>query len=86
MFSINWAKRAVRQWLKIPKTDRNRITAEVAKLKSFPHTPNIRALVNHEFGYRLRVGQYRIIFDVHSVIRIIEIQEVKKRDDSTYRT
>jgi mRNA interferase RelE/StbE len=84
MFSINWAKKAVRQWLKIPATDQRRIAAEVDKLKWFPAASNVKALTNHQFGYRLRVGQYRILFDVQSAVRIIEIQEVKKRDGSTY--
>ncbi|MFF7396631.1 type II toxin-antitoxin system RelE/ParE family toxin [Achromobacter sp. NPDC008082] len=84
MFSINWAKKAVKQWLRLPTTDRLRIAAEISTLERFPEASNIRALTNHQFGYRLRVGQYRVLFDVRSEIRIIDIQEVKKRDDSTY--
>ncbi|MEN5164849.1 type II toxin-antitoxin system RelE/ParE family toxin [Achromobacter kerstersii] len=84
MFCINWAKKAVKQWLRLPTNDRLRVATEISKLERFPEASNIRALVNHQFGYRLRVGQYRVLFDVRSDIRIIDIQEVKKRDDSTY--
>ncbi|MNK94181.1 hypothetical protein D3C87_1143740 [compost metagenome] len=84
MFSINWAKKAVKQWLRVPAADQRRIAAEVGKLKLFPSASNVKALTNHQFGYRLRVGQYRILFDVRSTVRIVEIQEVKKRDGSTY--
>jgi mRNA-degrading endonuclease RelE of RelBE toxin-antitoxin system len=41
-------------------------------------------LRNHRYGYRLRVGRYRVLFDHVDVIRIIKIQEVKKRDERTY--
>ncbi|HEY9317286.1 mRNA-degrading endonuclease RelE of RelBE toxin-antitoxin system [Achromobacter deleyi] len=83
-FSINWARKAVKQWLKFPTADRIRITAEITRLQLFPALSNIKALSNHEFGYRLRVGQYRVLFDVRTEIRIIDIQEVRKRDDNTY--
>jgi mRNA-degrading endonuclease RelE of RelBE toxin-antitoxin system len=32
----------------------------------------------------MRVGNWRILFDVEDRIRIIMIQEVKKRDERTY--
>jgi mRNA-degrading endonuclease RelE of RelBE toxin-antitoxin system len=32
----------------------------------------------------MRVGDWRILFDVQDRIRIIMIQEVKKRDERTY--
>jgi mRNA interferase RelE/StbE len=44
----------------------------------------VKALTGHECGYRMRVGDWRILFDVQDRIRIIMIQEVKKRDERTY--
>ena len=41
-------------------------------------------LVNHRNEYRLRVGRYRVLFDVHTEITIISIEEVRKRDERTY--
>lgn len=49
-----------------------------------PDCQNIKSLVNQQYGYRLRVGNYRIFFDWDGEIRIIEIQEIKKRDERTY--
>ena len=42
------------------------------------------ALVNHAHGYRLRVGNYRVFFDFDVAIRIVSIEEVRKRDEQTY--
>ena len=39
---------------------------------------------NIAMGYRMRVGRYRVLFDHDDFIKIIEIQEVKKRDERTY--
>jgi mRNA-degrading endonuclease RelE of RelBE toxin-antitoxin system len=45
---------------------------------------NVKALTNHEYGYRLRVGNYRVFFDFDGAVRIISIEEVRKRDERTY--
>jgi mRNA-degrading endonuclease RelE of RelBE toxin-antitoxin system len=49
-----------------------------------PDVNNVKALIHHEYGYRLRVGDYRVLFDWQSAIKIISVQEVKKRDERTY--
>ena len=36
------------------------------------------------YDFRLRVGRYRVFFDFDGQIKIIAIQEVKKRDERTY--
>lgn len=45
---------------------------------------NVKALTNHEYGYRLRVGNYRVFFDFDGAVRIVSIEEVRKRDERTY--
>lgn len=46
---------------------------------------NVKSLTNHQYGYRLRVGRYRVFFDLEEgEISIYLIQEVKKRDEHTY--
>ena len=49
-----------------------------------PDVQNVKALVHHAYGYRLRVGHYRVLFDWDGGIQIVSIEEVKKRDEHTY--
>jgi len=35
-------------------------------------------------GYRLRVGDYRVFFEFDGSVHVIDIEEVKKRDERTY--
>lgn len=84
MYVINWAKKAVRQLLKFPVTDQQRILGEVAKLEAFPAVHNVKVLSQHQYGFRLRIGAYRVLFDIANTVRIIDVQEVKRRDDNTY--
>ena len=85
MYEIDWKPRAIKQLLRIGgKSDRQAIRDSVGNLSRFPECPGIKRLVNHGNDYRLRVGRYRVLFDVHAEIRIISIEEVKKRDERTY--
>ena len=50
----------------------------------FPACANVKRLTDHEPTHRLRVGNWRILFNVFEEVSIIRIEEVKKRDESTY--
>jgi mRNA interferase RelE/StbE len=85
MYDIDWSQKAFKQLVKIKDHQAAKgILAAVDQLTVFPSCHGVKRLENHRYGYRLRVGHYRVLFDVHKEIRIIEIQEVKKRDEHTY--
>lgn len=82
MNQIKWHKRAKKQLRRIGDSKvQNTIYTAVDALKSFPNCQNVKKLTNRD-DYRLRVGKYRVIFTVD--LRIISIEEVKKRDENTY--
>jgi mRNA interferase RelE/StbE len=71
---------------RIPKHYREAIHDSVDLLEIFPEYErlDITELKNHRYDYRLRVGRYRVLFNHANVVKIIEIQEVKIRDERTY--
>ena len=86
MNEIIWHNRARKQMKRIPKHYREAIHNSVDQLATFPKCErlDITELINHRYDYRLRVGRYRVLFDHDNTIKIIGIQEVKKRDERTY--
>ena len=86
MNEIRWKPKAAKQLRKIQQQDALTIIEAVELLQNFPEAenPNTKRLVNHDYGYRLRVGRYRVMFDHEGDIKIISIEEVKKRDERTY--
>lgn len=56
----------------------------MTRLEAMPDVNNVKALANHPHGFRLRAGNYRVLFDWDSGIRIVSVQEVRKRDERTY--
>jgi mRNA-degrading endonuclease RelE of RelBE toxin-antitoxin system len=84
MNKINWTSKATKQARKLDRPVRVAIVDAVEQLAAMPDCQNVKALTNHEYGYRLRVGNYRVLFDWDGSIKIVEIQEVRKRDERTY--
>jgi len=62
LFDINWTNKATKQLLKITTADRPKIIVAVKQLSAFPSVRQIKTLTNHSSDYRLRVGNYRILF------------------------
>jgi len=85
MYRIKWSSKAQKQFARLGDTkQQTRIADALETLRDLPNARNVTALSNHAYGYRLRVGNYRVLFDADTVIQIIDIQEVKKRDNHTY--
>lgn len=85
MNEIRWKPKAAKQVnkLKEPAT-RAMIFESVQALAGFPNCENVKALKNHEYSYRLRVGDFRVFFEFDGKIRIVSVEEVRKRNERTY--
>lgn len=81
---LRWSTRAVRQLLKLEPAIQRRVRDAVALLTEFPATASARRLTSHRHDWRLRVGDYRVLFSFDGSSRIINIEEVRKRDERTY--
>lgn len=84
MNTIKYQRKAAKQLSKLPQKVSADIVLACSELKDFPDCQNIKKLSNHQYDYRLRVGNYRVFFDFDGVVRIVYIEEVKKRDENTY--
>lgn len=85
MNKISWQIKALKQMRKLPaqagKAIREAVTDELTDLNK---ARNVKKLTHPPYNYRLRVGNYRVFFDYDGAIRIVTIEEVKKRDEQTY--
>jgi mRNA-degrading endonuclease RelE of RelBE toxin-antitoxin system len=84
MNTIKWHIKALKQLRKIDRQENATIRSAVDTLAAMPDCQGVKALTNHRYGYLLRVGRYRVLFDYDGEVHIVEIQEVKKRDERTY--
>jgi len=61
------------------RQDRQRIVARILKLSSEPHPQGCEKLVGPAGRYRIRQGDYRVVYLVDSAARIVEIIKVGHR-------
>lgn len=74
----------MKQLLKLQLRHQVQIRDAVSKLESMPDVTHVKSLAGHSCGYRLKVGDYRVLFDWDGRVKIVSVQEVKKRDERTY--
>lgn len=80
------SSKADKQLDRIDSRYKKSIIETISMLVNFPDvTLDITKLKGYLSKYRARVGRYRIVFEwIEGVPKIIEIQEIKKRDERTY--
>lgn len=73
-------KRARKVLQSLARTDRTRIAEKIKFLGENPDNPSldIKPLEGQPY-YRLRVGQWRVIFDRDDEVKIIAIEKIKPR-------
>jgi mRNA interferase RelE/StbE len=80
-YSIEWKRSAAQELRKLPREVVGRVLKAVEQLAAEPYPSGVRKLVGAEHTYRIRVGDYRIIYSVMASALIIEIIRVGHRRD-----
>jgi mRNA interferase RelE/StbE len=65
----------------LPKAVVGKVVKAVERLSETPYPPGVRKLVGMEHTFRMRVGDYRVVYDVFDDVLLIEIIRVKHRKD-----
>ena len=78
-YTLEIEPRARRQIRALPRDVQQRITEALAQLAEQPRPPNAKRLIGHDHTYRLRLGRYRILYEVEDRIRVILVIEVGHR-------
>ncbi|MFZ2631285.1 MAG: type II toxin-antitoxin system RelE/ParE family toxin [Desulfosalsimonadaceae bacterium] len=82
MFTIYYAKSVVKDIKKIDEKLLSMIRKGIEGLYNFPNISNIKRLSAHPLAdYRLRIGEYRILFDVDWDEKKIFILKIGHRKD-----
>ncbi len=79
MFEIVYAKSISKDLKKIAPQNLAKIKTEIEELRNFPDLAQIKHLTNHSLAdFRLRIGDYRVLFDVNWKDEKIQILKVDK--------
>ncbi|MEK6553157.1 MAG: type II toxin-antitoxin system RelE/ParE family toxin [Bacteroidota bacterium] len=77
---IELRKSAIKDLSKLLPNHRSKVLSAISSLKNFPNIGNVKRLMNFDFAFRLRVGDYRILFDTYN--GIIYVARILHRKDA----
>jgi len=84
-YRIEWKASALRELKGIDRQAVPRIVAAVVSLSESPFPSGVRKLQGTEHTYRMRVGDYRVLYEVHHASIRILIVRVRHRKDAYRR-
>ncbi len=80
-YQIEFKSSALKELEKLPRQIIPRAIAAIKRLAENPYPQGVKKLAGFERTYRVRVGDYRIMYEIHEDRLIIEIIRVKHRKD-----
>lgn len=70
-----------KQMMRLERADQCRIAAALDLLAREPRPPKCVAITGIDSIYRVRVGNYRIVYSVHDEVRVVAIVRIGHRRD-----
>lgn len=80
-FEIEWKRSAIKELRKLPAEPRHRVVEAVESLAGDPRPHGSRKMVGSENNWRLRIGDYRVVYSVFDALLVIEVVRVGHRKD-----
>lgn len=80
-FTLRFEKRVLKDLDRIPKSDLTRIDKTILSLAVQPHPVGAKKLVGEGNLFRVRQGDYRIVYAVDHKANVVSIVGVRHRKD-----
>ena len=80
-YRVEFKKSARKELIRLEPSVRDRINQSIQTLADNPIQVGSRKLVGSENVYRIRVGDYRVIYEMHDEILVIFVIRIGHRKD-----
>jgi mRNA interferase RelE/StbE len=80
-YRIEVKRVAAKALKKIPKADRTRIAEKIDSLAENPPSPEITKMKGNNPFHKVRVGDYRIVYEIQEHVLLILIVKIGHRKD-----
>lgn len=79
MYEVQFARSAAKEFRSLPTELKHRVGAAIDNLIEDPRPPGVRKLVGHKRLYRIRVGQYRVVYEIDDEEKLLLVTRVRHR-------
>ena len=83
-YQITIENKVEKETRKIPKSDMQKIDQTISTFADNPRPQGCLKLTDKE-GYRVRVGNYRILYKIDDKSKIVIIYRIKRKSETTYK-
>jgi mRNA interferase RelE/StbE len=80
--SVVFARSARKEWERLDERLATRVLARIEALATDPRPRGVRKLEGCENLWRIRVGEYRVIYAVYDAKRLVDVVAVRHRRDA----
>ena len=80
-YRIEVKRSAAKALKKIPKADRKRIADKIDSLAEGPPNPDTTKMKGNNPFHKIRVGDYRIIYEIQEDVLLILVVKIGRRKD-----
>lgn len=81
-YSIEFARAVRRELERLPTKVVDRVMRAVRRLRDNPRPRGCRKLTGDEATYRIRIGDYRVVYEIGDETRSILVTRVRHRKDA----
>jgi mRNA interferase RelE/StbE len=78
-YTVEISKIALKQLNKLPSELKERIQIKIDELAIEPRPNGVKKLKNRENGYRIRIVDYRILYDIYDNVLLITVVKIGHR-------
>lgn len=79
MYQVLLERTAERDLKRLPAEVHDRVIDTIKGLATNPRPPGCRKLVGGKNDWRVRVGDYRVLYEIADTIRIVRVNRVRHR-------
>jgi mRNA interferase RelE/StbE len=81
-YEIQFAASAAKEFRSLGMEIKRRIGLAVDALAQNPRPSGVRKLKGHERLYRIRVGDYRLVYEINDSVRLIRVTKIRHRREA----
>jgi len=81
-YTVQFLRSAAREFSSLPKDRQQQLASRIDGLKQDLFPSGVKKLEGEDRLYRLRVGDYRVLFDVDNNQKVVTITKVALRRDA----